>query len=268
MTTTPARDRRDLMQGELRWLALPRPDQPQALPYRPYWTGHAWQMGTAAYWESVAAEMHPIDSHRLGNTFAEEVGACLLGGHGMPFWLAQAAYEHLRDAGVFGLDENLTVEEIEKLLRAPLSAGGSTRRYRFPRQRAIRLADALAAIRSTDLPRSDKALRDWLLTISGIGPKTASWIVRNHRASNDVAIVDIHVVRAGIVAGLFNPQWRLPRDYDLYETAFLGWAQHADLPASNLDACIWGVLAHDGDAARDILGVERLQETPKPIWLV
>lgn len=34
-----------------------------------------------------------------------------------------------------------------------------------------------------------------------IGPKTASWIVRNYRKSDCVAIIDIHIHRAGLLAG-------------------------------------------------------------------
>ena len=48
---------------------------------------------------------------------------------------------------------------------------------------------------------SPVALRDWLLAIPGIGPKTASWIVRNRTGSSAVAIIDVHILRAGTSAG-------------------------------------------------------------------
>jgi hypothetical protein len=258
----------DAMQGELRWVALPRSDAASTLPYRPYWTGLHWQLGTAAFWETLANQTPDYETHRLGASFAEEVGACLLGGYGMPFWLAQAAFERLRDAGAFTPGGWVTANELETLLSAPLEVRGERRRYRFPRQRAVRLASALSAIRTKTLPSGDCELRDWLLTIPGIGPKTASWIVRNHRSSDHVAIVDVHLARAGVVAGVFDARWRLPRDYDIYEAAFLGWAEHSGIRASHLDACIWGVLAHDQNAARDILGLERLNETPRPVWSI
>ncbi|MDZ3993341.1 hypothetical protein PspTeo4_24872 [Pseudomonas sp. Teo4] len=44
---------------------------------------------------------------------------------------------------------------------------------------------------------SGRALRDWLLELPGIGYKTASWVARNWLDADDVAILDIHILRAG-----------------------------------------------------------------------
>jgi endonuclease III len=46
-------------------------------------------------------------------------------------------------------------------------------------------------------------MRQLLLSIEGIGPKTASWIVRNVMGSDDVAIIDIHILRACTGMGVF-----------------------------------------------------------------
>jgi endonuclease III len=41
------------------------------------------------------------------------------------------------------------------------------------------------------------------MSLPGIGPKTASWIARNWLDADDVAILDIHIMRVGQVIGLF-----------------------------------------------------------------
>jgi hypothetical protein len=231
-----------------------------------YWTGQSWQLGSAAYWEAAAAQAVEPQNYRLGSTLAEEVGACLLGGYGMPFRLANAAFERLRHAGTFDPGYYWSPGAIEQLLSPPLEIDGRLRRYRFPRQRGARISQALAVLETVEEPEDDLALRDLLLSIPGIGPKTASWVVRNHRGSNSVAIIDIHLVRAGLVAGVFRPTWRLPRDYGLYERAFLGWARQAGVQPRLLDAYIWGALAYDPSAARDILGFRSTGSALRPVW--
>ena len=37
----------------------------------------------------------------------------------------------------------------------------------------------------------------------------------------------------------FDPDWRLPRDYLLFEQAFLGYARAVRVPPSGLDVLIW-----------------------------
>ena len=264
----------DRERGELRTLLLPpvrpRRDAEHRLPGDPvqrrYWSGQPWQLGSAAYWEQLVAESAPPETYRLGESLEEEVGACLLGGFGMPFALAAAAFDRLRAEGVFVDPPASTAAEIEALLREPLPVGSTQRRYRFPRQRAQRLATAMHQLRGVPADLNDVELRDWLTGIPGIGPKTASWVVRNHRGSNDVAIIDIHLVRAGMAAGVFAPTWRVANDYRVFEAAFLGWADHARVQAALLDACIWGTLARIGDRARDLFGVPTLASTPAPVW--
>lgn len=112
-------------------------------------------------------------------------------------------------------------------------------RYRFPRQRAAYLAVALARLQAQPPPPSARALRGWLLELPGIGPKTASWIVRNHLGSNEVAIIDIHVLRAGIDALVFDRSWTPARHYGRLEAFFLAWARHGGVSAADLNAVIW-----------------------------
>lgn len=233
-----------------------------------YWSGLPWQLGSAAYWEMLALEAQAPTSYRLGASLAEEVGACMLGGFGIPAGIANGAFQRLRDEGVFEQGARPSPERIEGLLSSPLTGQGRSGKYRFARQKAGRLSAALDQLRAIAPPQEPLTLRNWLMTLPGIGPKTASWIVRNHTGSNNVGIIDIHIIRAGQAAGVFASSWQVSRDYFVLERAFLQWAAHGGVAASLLDACIWGVLSGDSPDARDILGTQRLSSQPQAVWPV
>lgn len=255
----------DAHRGELREVLVPRRGAVPAIT-RQYWTGLPWQLGSAAYWEALARDSEPEGTYQLGRTLAEEIGACVLGGYGIPAQLALAAFRRLRDAGVFLDDDCSTRDHMEALLSEPFRDFGAPRKYRFPRQKASRLRAALDASRESAPPELPLDLREWLMRLPGVGPKTASWIVRNHTGSGEVAIIDIHIVRAGTAAGVFDAQWSVSKDYEVFERAFVVWANQAGISAAALDATVWGVLANAGAAARDILGTTRLSALPAAVW--
>lgn len=219
------------------------PEEPHA---RSVVWGHPWQVGTPAHWCAltryavvdgiVATGPH---RHRLGATLREEVAACLLGGFGMPFELGIAAFRAVRNSGALAEGHIVSADELELLLRQPLPVGDATRRYRFPRQRSQRLAAALAFLDGKPPADGTVAVRDWLTKAPGIGPKTASWIVRNHYGCEDVAVLDIHVLRAGVSAGVFDRAWTVARSYAVMERLFLAWARHGGVSPADLDAVIW-----------------------------
>lgn len=191
--------------------------------------------------------------NRLGCTLTEEIGACLLGGHGLPAAVGLAAFEHVRDRGAFTAPfPNATT--LETWLREPLHVKGRSVHYRFARQKARYLADALQRQATTPLPlTSGRVLRDALLAYPGIGPKTASWIARNWLDAHDVAILDIHVLRAGWLMGAFPLTWTVTRDYLRLEEAFLRLAAGLDVPAGELDAVIWTEFSQAGGLVHQML---------------
>lgn len=206
--------------------------------------GQRWQAGTPAHWvalteETVPRHAHGERRHRLGETLREEVAVCLLGGFGLPFEVGLAAYAAVREAGLLASGSSPGAADIEPILRAPLRVGRAWRRYRFPAQRASRVAAALEFLDRECPPEDPVAIRDWLLAAPGIGPKTASWIVRNHYDCDDVAILDVHVLRAGVLAGVFDAAWSPARHYALIEGFFLSWANYGRVRAADLDAVIW-----------------------------
>jgi N-glycosylase/DNA lyase len=220
--------------------------------------GQPWQVATPAYWiartkESYSPEAKPDASrrHQLADSLESEVALCLLGGHGMPYEMGLAAFAAIQDAGVLDLDTP-TFDDFLRVLTKPLSFSGASRKYRFASQRSSWLAGAIAALRQGEVPEQPTPLRAWLQTIRGIGPKTASWVVRNHFADSNVAILDVHIVRAAKRANVFANQWAQASQYTLMENAFLEWADLGNVRAADLDAVIW-----QEEAFRARLGANR-----------
>ncbi|WP_425106627.1 endonuclease III domain-containing protein [Ancylobacter sp.] len=202
---------------------------------------------TPAFWAAQAwmQELAGGEAFGLGNTLAEEVAACLLGGHGAPAEVGLAAYGRVRQAmrGTAGVNGGA----IESMLTTPLKVGDRLVRYRFAKQRSRQLGECLARIADFDeAALDDISLRDALTLLPGIGPKTASWIVRNRRASDEVAILDVHIVRACIHMGIFGAGATPARDYAKLESRFIAFCRAAGTRASLLDALMWRTMRSIG----------------------
>lgn len=222
------------------------------------------RLGSAAFWVEETRKRHRPETYRVGSTLAEEVALCLLGGYGINEAMATGAFAAVRDAGLLNAGNSVSPERFESVLTSPMSVAGHVRpvRYRFPRQRALRLSSALTVLAEANAPDEDQPrhLRDWLMALPGVGPKTASWIVRNRTRSDSIAVIDIHIRRAGVFAEVFDPAWRLSRDYGMFEEAFCAWARVGEVPTADMDATIWSALSSLGNAARLIFAVERLTD--------
>src|SRR4029077_2894990 len=163
------------LNGSIQKLTMPAPSD-QVLP------GVSWgrfdELFTAAYWRGQAWQHERLGTYRkvrLGQTLTEEVAACILGGHGMHAESGVAAFQSVRQAGL--LEGIPSASMIEAVLSSPLRVGP---RVRFPRQKSIYVAAALRDLAEFEEPKGDVELRDRLLSLPGVGLKTASWIVRNY----------------------------------------------------------------------------------------
>ncbi len=198
---------------------------------------------TPAYWAAMAdLEGDEVDDYvsPRGTPLAEDLAFCVLGGYGVKMELNRAAWERLDEVGALRADDVPSAAEFEALLSEPLLVNGRLHKYRYPKQRSGRLHFALKAIRDTPPDTKDPMVfRSSMMELPGIGPKTASWIVRNHIGSDNVAILDVHVLRAGTMIGLFPETYRLPGDYEALELKFLKFAQALQVRASILDAIMW-----------------------------
>ena len=178
-------------------------------------------------------------SFRLGNDLTEEVVACLLGGHGLRAEVAIAAFHRLRESSLLFYERDIEAT-IHGALTKPLRVGDRHVRYRYPAQRARFIARALKRLSAEKPPiYSDVALRSWLATFDGIGLKTASWITRNYLESDNVAILDVHVFRAGVLAKVFESKLRISVDYRTLESRLIEFALALGVRLSVLDAVIW-----------------------------
>ena len=206
-----------------------------------------WRVVSDLYSDAVPRRMSSTEQE-----LRDELLFCLLGGFGV-------AYEHNRSAAgiIPDLDpfsEDWLNEELrENVVRAlmlpqfePRKLDGNLRRYRFPRSKASAIVrarqwlfenaplfDRLSAISKA------KDHRELICECSGIGLKTASWILRNLGLGSDLAIVDIHVLRALSDSRRVPHTIRLPRDYEVAEGAFLKWCAELDASPAAFDLFVW-----------------------------
>ena len=219
-----------------------------------YWGDCAF-IFTPAYWKTLAwiTGEAKAEHHRLGNNLTEEIAACLLGGYGIPSEVGLAAFHQIKNYGI--LDGSYhTSDKIYEVLSRPLLCGNKSIRYRFAEQKSRYLSKALKKLCESNMPIDDhRAFRHWLLEFDGIGYKTASWITRNWLSSDEVAIIDIHIHRAGILIGLYSAADSPSRNYLSMEERFLAFAQTINVEASQLDALIWREMKNAGNIALRLL---------------
>jgi thermostable 8-oxoguanine DNA glycosylase len=209
------------------------------------------ELFTPAFWKYQSeAQMrrNRYRSHRLGETLLEEIAVCLLGGYGIPAEMGMVAFYRLREGGM--LSGEACEDEIHEHLTRPFEMEGKLRRYRFASQKASYLARSLKRAREFPLDMQERDLRGRLLDLPGIGPKTASWIVRNHLDSDQVAIIDVHLHRACVMMNVFAADSHPAKDYLGLEELFLRFARVIKVRASVLDAVIWDFMRRIGPTAR------------------
>lgn len=218
--------------------------------------GNYCQLYTPAFWKYLYVQSDlPVnyDSHRLGRTIIEEVVACLLGGYGIPSEMGLLAYDRLKKLDL--IHPLVSHRKIYAALSKPFNSnGGKKVFYRFYNQKSNYIFEFLQRSDLSDLENyNDKELRKVLLTIKGIGPKTASWITRNWMKSENVAILDIHILRAGKIAGIFKETDDVSKQYFELENAYINFCKAMDVLPSNMDAIIWSYMKKSSKLAIKII---------------
>lgn len=176
---------------------------------------------------------------------------CLLGGHGITFEMSCSALLAIEELDIFAArhDPDALQIELHAVLTErryqPPRADGSLRRYRFPRRKATLICQArswvLAAGSLTEHFSARACERDrraWLVGCPGLGPKSASWMLRNTGWASQLAILDIHVLRAMTEAGIIA-EVRLPADYEVVERRFLDWCERLGVAPGVFDLFLW-----------------------------
>ena len=228
--------------GIVKQVLIPPPEQ--CVVEKVKW-GEYDRVFTPAYWKVQTLMSDTLNqkiNYKCGDSLAEEIAACVLGGYGITAETGFAAFQALKKNGLLSKDVALDHDlrsNIYTILSAGFLLNNKKIRYRFAYQRAERLSYSLRKINTESIPRTDIAFRDWLLTFNGIGPKTASWITRNWFDSDNVAIIDIHIFRACTIMGLFTGKERVDKDYFKLEKLFLQLTRAMNVCASKIDVIIW-----------------------------
>ena len=208
--------------------------------------GNRKQFFTPAFWASfywTSESEGTLPRLIKSRSLMDEVAFCVLGGYGIKAEINLAAYHRVKSLGLLRTSDLPSASEIESALSEPFEIEGKQIRYRFPSQKSRYLAGAIKQLSEKNTISIDPLeTRRWLLSFTGIGPKTASWVVRNVYSTDQVAIIDVHLHRAGILLGLFSPNDSIGKDYFDMEKRFLTFACNLGVPASKLDILIWNVM--------------------------
>lgn len=243
----------ELVDGRVERLVIPHPEH-ELLP------GLRWGLATAlftpAYWVAQLWHSSWNDGYReyaWSGNLRHEIVACLLGGHGITYEMNRAAFERLRDRGLLDIPQ-IETKIILQALTEPFLRNGRPVRYRFPRQKCGFVHAALARLDRESPPSDLPAMfRNWLVGFPGIGLKTASWITRNALRTREVAVIDVHICRAGIIMGLFSGSEKLPKDYLSLERRFLHFSSAIGADPRRLDLLMWWQMRESGYLAFDYL---------------
>lgn len=228
------------------------PSADQELMPGVYW-GTCAELFTPAYWKlQYKCHEHSFDEtfYHIGENLIHEICACLLGSYGIKSELGLLAFHRLHDEGL--LKPGTAIEDLEVSLSFPFYSGtGQQVGYRFANQKARYLAEFLGRPDLKQLKGlEDFDLRERLLSIKGIGLKTASRITRNWLSSERIAILDIHIQRAGVLAGFVKPNQSLQKNYYEIESAYLNFCRCLAVDPANLDSLIWLQLKDSNNIAK------------------
>jgi N-glycosylase/DNA lyase len=178
-----------------------------------------------------------------------ELVACLLGS-GVTFENAQSIVNDLNDRGCIDIESISSFSEFETKIHNVLVE----RKYRFPKIRAEYLRKTAEMIYGTGLSLTEllalsESTHDARSIImnhaKGIGPKQSSMFLRNIGFSNDLAVLDSHVLKYMFSIGLIDTSMKTVPSISFYkklEERLKQYSNTLQVNLSNLDTAIWVVM--------------------------
>ena len=214
----------------------------------------------------ICQEIHPSGKQYCWYSASEaelifELVACILGSQ-VPYVVALTAAEEIRDVGLLEnptSQDSITAYEkaIYNILSQPLHNPGwppAGRHYRFARKRADHISRTVWAVyfdggsltgRLRACRTAGEARRSIVEVGVGIGPKQASLFLRNIGFTEELAILDTHLLRFMSLFGLLNQTIRSISSMQKYETLEkqLGnYAKSIGYSLGCVDQAIWIVM--------------------------
>lgn len=214
----------------------------------------------------VVQRVRQASSERSEQSLWQELSTCLLSSQ-VPYDLAVAASDAIAEAGFWQRSLSVSLDDAEELaaiLSRPFELQGRSRHYRFPRLRARQLVATRQVVTETagglkPLLRSfvdGESARHWFISHApGIGPKQASMFLRDVGVTDDLAILDRHVIRYMREVGLWSGRSETIsglKAYRAHETVLRGHARELGHPVGILDWAIWIVMRVAGSRQMEL----------------
>ena len=190
-----------------------------------------------------------------------ELCLCILSSN-VPYELARSAVQYLIKVGyltpewiveTFGSNA-IIAEELKRPIYLPRKIDGTLRKYRFPNARSKNICEAAKVIFSkedwlsnllTDSSSEVEARRLLVNNIPGFGLKEASHFLRNIRYSNELAIIDTHVLSFLIeinAVGATSTKTITQKIYMDLESKLKEICESCSLDLSVFDMAIWACM--------------------------
>ena len=181
---------------------------------------------------------------------------CLLSSQ-VPYDLAVAAADSIADHRFLDGPEAGLAHEVDRLtniLSQPFNVQGRSRRYRFPNVKARQIVETRCAVSEAAGSLSElvgtfedcELARDWFIRHApGMGPKQTSMFLRDVGLTNDLAILDRHVIRYMRAVGLWNSSSEVItglKEYVRHEAVLKDHAEELGHPVGIVDGAIWIVM--------------------------
>jgi N-glycosylase/DNA lyase len=214
----------------------------------------------------VARRIAATENQTVWRTLSEqqlwaELVGCILSSQ-VRHEACSAAHERLTESGLLQLTRMESsahlCNELRRALAQPFTGTDNSfcfaGRYRFPNSKAKQIAATASRLYrdgagisillgNTQCPKSVR--RQLIELCCGVGPKQASLFLRNIGFSEDVAILDAHVIRYMELLGLverYGPSMSSIRLYEQGEQSFRCHAANRGFTPATLDTAVWVVM--------------------------
>lgn len=166
--------------------------------------------------------------------------------------------EEIRDYKLLSNNQPMKIDmltkKIQTILSTALEIEDVSIKYRFPNAKAKFIAYNLLYLQSSGglknlLSQTDdiaKMRAFFVKEIKGIGPKQSSHFLRNVGYSNEVAVLDVHILRymeiQGIIGDAYNKAIGTLKQYEKLESLLIDFLRHMKYPIGFIDQAIWIVM--------------------------